>query len=43
MRRLKLIAAAMAVLLLSACVGFIFPIPLPDSTTKEDTKQSERR
>ncbi len=43
MRHLKLIAAALAVLALSECVGVIVPIPLPSSTTTQDTDHSERR
>ncbi len=37
MRHLKLIAAALALLALSACVGFIVPIPLPASAETHDT------
>jgi hypothetical protein len=37
MRRLKLIAAALAVCALSACVGFIVPLPGSSSTTTTTT------
>jgi hypothetical protein len=43
MRHLKLIAVALAVFALSACVGVIFPIPLPSSTTTQDTDHTEAR
>jgi len=43
MRHLKLIAAALAVFALSACVGFVVPVPLPSSTTTQDTDHNERR
>ena len=39
----RLIAAAMAVLALSACVGFVVPIPVTSSTTTQDTTYDERR
>ncbi len=41
MRNLKLIAAALAVFALSACVGFIVPIPLSSSTSTHDTASSQ--
>jgi hypothetical protein len=41
MSRLKLIAAAAALLALNACVGFI--IPLPGSTTTTTTTQDTER
>ncbi len=40
MRHLKLIAAALAVFALSACVGFIVPIPMSSSTQTYDTSSS---
>jgi len=40
MKHLKLIAAALVVLALSACVGFIVPIPLSSSTSTQDTSSS---
>ena len=43
MRHLKLIAAALALLALSACVGFIVPIPVSGSTTTPDTERNARR
>jgi len=43
MRHLKLIAAALALLALSACVGIIVPIPLSGSASTHDTDHSERR
>jgi len=43
MTNLKLIAAAMAVLGLSACVALVVPIPLSSSTTTQDTTYDERR
>ncbi len=43
MRHLKLIAAALALLALSACVGFIVPIPVSGSTTTQDTERNARR
>lgn len=43
MRHLKLIAAALALLALNACVGVIVPIPLSSSTTTQDTERNERR
>lgn len=43
MRYLKLIAAAMLVFALNACVGVIVPIPLPGSTASDETNRSERR
>lgn len=43
MKHLKLIAAALAVFALSACVGFIVPIPLSSSATAQDTDRNERR
>jgi hypothetical protein len=43
MRNLKLIAAALALLALSACVGFIVPIPVSGSTTTQDTERNARR
>jgi hypothetical protein len=42
MKHLKLIAAALAVMILSACVGVVVPIPLSGSTT-QDTDRSGRR
>lgn len=39
----RLIAAAMAVLALSACVGFVVPIPVSTSTATHDTTYDERR
>jgi hypothetical protein len=43
MKRLKLIAAALVLLTLSACVGFIVPIPLSSSTTTQDEHHDDRR
>lgn len=43
MRHLKLIAAALAMFALSACVGFIVPIPVSGSTTAQDMDHNERR
>ena len=43
MRHLKLIAAALALLALNACVGVIVPIPLSSSTTTQDSERNERR
>ncbi len=43
MKHLKLIAAALAVFVLSACVGVIVPIPLPGSASTHDTDRNERR
>lgn len=43
MRHLKLFAAALALLALSACVGFIVPIPVSDSTTTQDAERNARR
>jgi hypothetical protein len=43
MTHLKLIAAALAVIALSACVGVIVPVPLSSSTTTHDTDRNERR
>ena len=43
MKHLKLIAAALALLALSACVGFIVPIPVSGSTTTPDTERNARR
>jgi hypothetical protein len=43
MRHLKLIAAALAVFALSACVGIVVPIPVSGSTTTQDTDHNERR
>jgi hypothetical protein len=43
MKYLRLIAAALAVFTLSACVGVIFPIPLPGSTTTQDADRNERQ
>jgi len=42
MRHLKLIAAALALLTLSACVGIILPIPLSASTTTQDQHHDDR-
>ena len=40
MKSLKLIAAAaLASLLLSACVGFVVPIPLSDSSDRTDQRR----
>lgn len=38
MRQLKLIAAALALFALSACVGFILPLPGSSSTTTTSTQ-----
>lgn len=43
MKHLKLIAAALAVFALSACVGLIVPIPVSSSTPTHDTDRNERR
>ncbi|HMC48927.1 MAG TPA: hypothetical protein VKJ77_26675 [Caballeronia sp.] len=43
MTHLKLIAAALALFALSACVGVVFPIPLSSSTTTNDTDHNEQR
>jgi len=43
MRHLKLIAAALVVFALTACVGVIVPIPLPASTASQDDDRNERR
>jgi hypothetical protein len=40
MNQLKLIAAAIALVTLSACVGFIVPIPLPASSGADTTKEA---
>lgn len=40
MKQLKLIALALAVFALSACVGFIVPIPMSSSTSTPDTSSS---
>lgn len=44
MRHLKLIAAALVVLALSACVaGIIVPVPVSNSTGTQDTDRNEYR
>jgi hypothetical protein len=45
MTQLKLIAAAMTLLTLTGCIGFIFPIPGSTSTTTTttETDRGERR
>ena len=43
MRHLRLIAAALALLALNACVGVIVPIPVSGSTNTQDTERNERR
>jgi hypothetical protein len=43
MRHLKLIAAALVVFALSACVGVIVPIPQSSSATTQDKDRNERR
>lgn len=43
MKHLKLIAAALALLALSACVGVIVPIPVSGSSGTPDVERSERR
>jgi hypothetical protein len=43
MKHLKLIAAALAVIALSACVGVIVPIPVHGSTATQDADHNERR
>jgi hypothetical protein len=43
MRHLKLIAAALAVFALSACVGVIVPVPVTDSASTQDKDRNERR
>jgi hypothetical protein len=43
MRHLKLIAAALAVFALSACVGIVVPIPLSSSAPTHDVDHNERR
>lgn len=39
----KLIALALTVFALNACVGFVVPIPLSGSTTTQDAERNERR
>ena len=43
MKYLRLIAAALSLLALSACVGVIVPIPLSGSGNAQDNERSERR
>ena len=43
MTYLKLIAAALAILALNACVGFVVPIPASDSTTMHEEHHDEDR
>ena len=43
MQHLRSIAAALALLALSACVGFIVPIPVSGSSQAQDTERHERR
>jgi len=43
MRHLKLIAAALVVFALNACVGFVVPIPASSSTSTHDTERNEQR
>jgi len=43
MKYLRLIAAALAVFALSACVGVIVPIPMAGSTTTQDKDHNDRR
>jgi len=43
MRHLKLIAAALVVLALSACVGVVVPIPVSKSATTQDADRNEHR
>ncbi len=43
MRYRRLMAAALAVLALSACVGVVVPVPLTSSATTQDTERNERR
>ena len=43
MTPLKLIAAALLLLTLNACVGFIVPIPLGSSSSAEESDRGERR
>jgi hypothetical protein len=43
MRHLKLIAAALVMFALSACMGVIVPIPEVSSTTTQDKDHNERR
>ncbi len=40
--RLKVISAVLAALALSACVGFIVPVPL-SSSSQDETSQHNRR
>ena len=39
MNRLKLIAAAIALLALNACIGFVFPLPGSTTTTTQDNER----
>jgi hypothetical protein len=41
MTYLKLIAAALALLALNACVGFIVPLPASSSTTTQEEHHEE--
>jgi hypothetical protein len=41
MTYLKLIAAALAILALNACVGFVVPIPASGSTTMHEEHHEE--
>jgi hypothetical protein len=43
MKQLKLIAAVLVVLALSACVGVVVPVPLHGSAGAHDPDRSERR
>ncbi len=43
MRHLKLIAAALALFALSACVGIILPIPLSGPASTHNMGPNERR
>jgi hypothetical protein len=43
MRHLKLIAAALALFALSACVGVIVPVPLHGSASTHESDRDERR
>jgi hypothetical protein len=43
MKYLKLIAALLVVLTLGACVGFIVPVPLPASSSSQESDRGDRR
>lgn len=43
LRHKRVIAAALAALALSACVGVVVPVPLTGSAAAQDTQRNERR